>query len=101
MKPGRMLIVKTDSLLNPKYIIDFPTKRHWRDDSRMEDIESGLADLVTQVRKLNIQSIAIPALGAGLGGLDWPEVNARIVKAFAELPDVRVLLFEPLSVNNP
>ena len=95
MKPGHMLVVETDSMLNPKYIINFPTKRHWKGKSKMEDVEAGLVDLIAQVRHLNIQSIAIPPLGAGLGGLNWSEVKAQIVEAFAELPDVRVLLFEP------
>lgn len=95
MKPGHMLVVETGSMLNPKYIINFPTKRHWKGKSKMEDVEAGLVDLTTQVRHLNIQSIAIPPLGAGLGGLNWSGVRARIVEAFAELPDVQVLLFEP------
>ena len=95
MKPGHMLVVETGSMLNPKYIINFPTKRHWKGKSKMEDIETGLVDLTAQVRHLNIQSIAIPPLGAGQGGLKWSEVRALIVKAFAELPDIRVLLFEP------
>lgn len=95
MKPGRMLVFETGSMLNPKYIINFPTKRHWKGKSKMEDIDSGLVDLIAQVNRLNIQSIAIPPLGAGLGGLNWSEVKQRIEAAFAELPDVRVLLFEP------
>lgn len=95
MRIGRMLVFETGTMVNPKYIINFPTKRHWKGKSRMEDIEAGLVDLIAQVRRLNIRSIAIPPLGAGLGGLDWLEVKARIEAAFAELPDVRVLLFEP------
>lgn len=95
MKPGQVLVFKTDSMLNPKYIINFPTKRHWKGKSKMEDIDSGLVDLIAQVKRLDIQSIAIPPLGAGLGGLNWSEVKHRIEAAFAELPDVRVLLFEP------
>jgi len=95
MQPGRMLVFETGSMLNPKYIINFPTKRHWKGKSRMEDIESGLVDLIAQVQTLDIQSIAIPPLGAGLGGLNWSEVKVRIMGAFAALPDVQVLLFEP------
>lgn len=95
MKPGRMLVYETGSMLNPKYIINFPTKRHWKGKSKMEDIESGLADLIAQVKRLHIQSIAVPPLGAGLGGLNWSEVKKRIEVTFAELPDVRVLLFGP------
>jgi O-acetyl-ADP-ribose deacetylase (regulator of RNase III) len=95
MQPGRMLVFETGGMINPKYIINFPTKRHWKGKSKMADIESGLVDLVAQVRGLGIRSIAVPPLGAGLGGLSWPEVKKRIESAFAGLPDVRVLLFEP------
>ena len=79
----------------PRWIINFPTKNHWRDNSRMDDIETGLKDLVATVKRLNIRSIAIPALGCGNGGLDWGDVLPRIESAFAELPDVRVMLFSP------
>ena len=94
--PGKIFIYKpVDALLTAPYIINFPTKRHWRNTSRMEDIESGLVDLVEQVKVLGIKSIAIPPLGCGLGGLDWSEVRPRIVQAFSHLPEVEVLLYEP------
>ena len=93
--PGRMLVHDNGRLLNPRYIINFPTKRHWRGKSRMADITSGLKALVEEVRNLGLHSIALPPLGCGLGGLDWREVRPRIQHAFRELPDVRVLLFEP------
>lgn len=95
VQPGRMFIVDLHSMLNPKYVVNFPTKRHWRADSRYEDIESGLEALVAEVRRRGIQSIAIPPLGCGLGGLDWKKVRPMIEQAFASLPGVRVLLFEP------
>lgn len=95
VQPGRMLIVETGQLANPHWVINFPTKRHWRAQSRIEDIETGLAALVTDVRRLGITSIAVPPLGCGLGGLDWPDVRPRIEHAFAAFPDVTVLLFEP------
>jgi O-acetyl-ADP-ribose deacetylase (regulator of RNase III) len=98
MHMGRVLVFQTGNLINPKYIINFPTKRHWKGNSRLEDIETGLMDLTKQIQTLNIRSIAVPPLGAGLGGLNWPEVKIRIESAFAELPDVRVLLFEPQTV---
>jgi len=79
----------------PRWIINFPTKGHWRADSRLADVENGLNDLVAKVRKLGIRSIAIPPLGCGNGGLDWNEVRPRIEQAFASLSDVRVLLYEP------
>lgn len=95
MLPGRMLTFATGSLTNPKFVINFPTKRHWRGKSRIEDIDSGLVDLIREVQRLNIESIAIPPLGCGLGGLDWADVRPRIEAAFAQLPEVRVLLFNP------
>jgi len=79
----------------PHWIINFPTKRHWRAVSRLDEIEAGLKDLVATVKQLNIRSIAIPALGCGNGGLDWGDVLPRIEWAFVELPDVRVMLFSP------
>ncbi len=97
LQPGNMFVYETNSMLNPKYIINFPTKRHWRGKSRMSDIEAGLKALVQEVRERGIQSIAIPPLGCGLGGLSWDEVKPRIENAFSELPEVTVLLFEPLG----
>ena len=85
VQPGRMFVFETGGLVNPRYIINFPTKRHWRGNSRMADIESGLEDLVAAVRRLGIRSIAIPPLGSGLGGLDWQQVRPRIEAAFADL----------------
>ena len=95
VQPGRMLIFKTGRLTNPKYIINFPTKRHWRGKSRIEDIDAGLVSLVREVQSHNIRSIAIPALGSGLGGLDWSAVRLRIEKSLRCLDAVRVVIFEP------
>jgi len=95
VKPGRMFVFATGSMMNPKYIINFPTKRRWREKSRIEDIESGLASLVGELRRLKVSSVAIPPLGCGLGGLNWMEVRPLIERAFAALPDIRVMLFEP------
>ncbi len=95
VQPGRMFVYETGQLAPPRFIINFPTKRHWRGKSRIEDIESGLADLVKVIRDKGIRSIAIPPLGAGLGGLDWSAVRPRIERALAELVDVKVLVYEP------
>ncbi len=95
--PGRMFIFDNGRLLNPRFIINFPTKRHWRGKSRIEDIRSGLKALIADVRRLEIRSIAVPPLGCGLGGLGWGEVRPLIERAFSELPDVRVLLFKPVG----
>jgi O-acetyl-ADP-ribose deacetylase (regulator of RNase III) len=90
-----MHVFETESMLNPKYVINFPTKRHWRGQSRIEDITEGLKDLVSVARSREIKSIALPPLGCGLGGLDWQVVRSLIEEAFKDLPDVRVLLFPP------
>ena len=95
VQPGRMFVYEVGQLTTPRYIINFPTKRHWRGKSRIEDIESGLKALVSEIRQRGIRSIAIPPLGSGLGGLDWNDVRPRIEAAMRDLPDVRVRIFEP------
>jgi len=95
VQPGRMFVFETGQLTNPKYIINFPTKRHWRGKSRMEDIEAGLKALASEIRSRRIRSIAVPPLGSGLGGLDWRDVRLRIDEALGGLEDVRVVVFEP------
>lgn len=97
VQPGRMFVFETRTLTNPKFIINFPTKRHWRGKSRMEDIESGLKALVQEIRERGIRSIAIPPLGSGLGGLNWADVRPRIIKALGDLNDLQVIVFEPNS----
>ena len=92
--PGRMFVHET-GLFSPRYIINFPTKRHWRSKSRMEDIESGLDALVWEIREREIHSIAIPPLGSTLGGLRWEDVRPRIEMALSGLDGVTVMLFEP------
>lgn len=95
VQPGRMFVFETEQLTNPRYIINFPTKRHWRGKSRMEDIDAGLTDLVATIRQHDIRSIAIPPLGSGLGGLEWSEVKARIEEHLVSLDDVQVMVYEP------
>lgn len=101
VQPGRMFVFRTDTLANPKFIINFPTKRHWRGKSRMEDIESGLEALVQEIRGRDIRSIAIPPLGSGLGGLDWADVRSRIEAAMQALDDIDVIIFEPAGKPVP
>jgi O-acetyl-ADP-ribose deacetylase (regulator of RNase III) len=95
LHPGIVLVHDLGGLMNPRYIINFPTKRHWKGKSRMEDIEAGLVALVDEVRKRGIRSVAVPPLGCGLGGLDWGAVRPRIEAAFRDMPDVHVILYEP------
>ena len=95
VQPGRMFVYKTGQMTNPRYIINFPTKRHWRGKSRMEDIDAGLVALSEVIRTLHIRSIAIPPLASGLGGLNWSEVLPRIEAALREFSDLEVIIFEP------
>jgi len=97
VQPGKMFVFETRTLTNPKFVINFPTKRHWRGKSRMEDIESGLKALVEEIQRRGIRSIAIPPLGSGLGGLNWGDVRPRIVATLDKLDDVNVLVYEPNS----
>jgi O-acetyl-ADP-ribose deacetylase (regulator of RNase III) len=101
VRPGRMFVFDSGGLVKPNYIINFPTKDHWRGKSRIEYIRDGLVDLVEQVKRLGIRSIAIPPLGCGNGGLDWEEVRPLIERAFDDLPDVEVRLFEPAGAPDP
>lgn len=95
VQPGRMFIWETGRMINPKFLINFPTKRHWKGKSRIEDIKSGLRALVAEIRRLGIRSVAVPPLGCGNGGLDWTDVRPLIEAAFAELSDVEVSLYSP------
>lgn len=86
VQPGRMFVFETGRSGNPHLIINFPTKRHWRRRSRLDDIEAGLQDLARVVRERGVQSVAVPALGCGLGGLAWTDVRPLIVEALGALP---------------
>lgn len=101
VQPGRMFITETGSMLPPRYIINFPTKRHWRGKSRLEDIEAGLQALVQAIQQLEITSIAIPPLGCGNGGLDWADVCPRIEAALGSLKNVQVIVYEPDGAPAP
>jgi len=95
VETGRMFVFDAGGIVPPRYIINFPTKRHWRNASKLDYIESGLRDLVAVVRDRSIRSIAIPPLGAGLGGLDWRDVRPLILQALEGLGGVDVQIFEP------
>jgi len=97
VRPGAMFVCETGNLTGPRYIINFPTKRHWKGASRIEDIETGLDALVQVVLDKGITSLAIPPLGCGLGGLDWSRVRPLITEKLATLPDVRIKVYEPLG----
>lgn len=95
VRPGRMYVFETGTIVPPQYIINFPTKRHWRGKSRIGDIESGLESLVQEIRSRGIRSIAIPPLGSGLGGLDWRIVRARMEAVLDTLEEVEIVIYEP------
>jgi O-acetyl-ADP-ribose deacetylase (regulator of RNase III) len=95
---GRLLVVRDASLATgDKVIINFPTKKDWRKPSEYSFIESGLKDLVRIIREENIQSIAIPPLGAGNGGLDWQRVKEILEKHLSSL-SIEVFIYEPNAV---
>jgi len=98
---GKMLVWETGMVTGPRYVVNFPTKRHWRTLSRLDDVEAGLTDLVRVIRERGITSIAVPPLGAGNGGLPWAQVRSAIVGALGSLTDVRVLLYEPHGAPDP
>lgn len=93
--PGKMFVFETGQLTGPRYIINFPTKRHWKGKSRLEDIIAGLDDLVAVIRRNGIRSIAIPPLGSGLGGLDWQDVKPLIESAVQPLEEVQIVIYDP------
>ena len=93
VQTGKMFVFHREH--TPRVIINFPTKRHWKGKSKIEDIKSGLKALIEVVRKEGIRSIAVPPLGCGNGGLDWSDVRPLIEGAFSEVPDVSVQLFYP------
>lgn len=92
---GSVFVFERLHIERPHFILNFPTKQHWRSKSRLADIESGLEDLVRVIEKNAISSLAIPPLGCGNGGLDWSDVRPRIVEALSGLTDVRVIVYGP------
>lgn len=92
---GHMHVWETGALDGPRFIINFPTKGHWKAGSKIGDIDNGLTDLVKVIAELGIKSIAVPPLGCGNGGLNWSEVEPRIRSAFAAVPEVDVRLYAP------
>jgi len=95
VKVGHMFITEPNLLGGPKWIINFPTKEHWRNPSKLNWIEEGLADLVRVVGEKSIRSIAIPPLGSGNGGLDWQVVRSKIEMTFSKITNVDVIVYEP------
>lgn len=95
VKTGKMLVVENLSLIGPKWIINFPTKKHWRNPSKLEWVSEGLKDLVRVLREKGIRSVALPPLGCGNGGLEWRRVRQEIERELSVLVDVEVLVYGP------
>lgn len=98
LRPGKSFIFENADMFDPcgrRFLINFPTKDHWRDGSRMEYIEDGLDDLVLQIRKLGIRSVAMPPLGCGNGGLNWKQVKALLGRRLEPVHEAAIIVFEP------
>lgn len=100
MVMGKMFTYNLGALATPKFIINFPTKQHWRSPSKLSDIEAGLSDLLKTIQTLGIESIAIPPLGCGNGGLNWDDVYPLIVETFRNYPEVDVRIYPPDNQPN-
>jgi O-acetyl-ADP-ribose deacetylase (regulator of RNase III) len=94
---GRMFVTESERLDGPRWIVNFPTKKHWRHPSKLAWIEAGLADLRRVIGERGIRSIALPPLGTGNGGLDWGDVRPLIERALGDLDGVEVVLYEPTA----
>ncbi|MEP4052916.1 MAG: macro domain-containing protein [Litorimonas sp.] len=92
---GKIFATKSPNHPSFCWIVNFPTKKHWRAKSEISWIELGLKDLKFFLLDNNIRSISIPALGSGLGGLNWPDVKNLMAKELSELQGIEVLVFEP------
>ena len=96
---GKMFVTQNDELSEPRWIVNFPTKQHWRDKSKIEWISEGLVDLRKFLETNKVKSIAISALGAGLGGLTWSEVKFEIEKVLSGIKSTEVIVYEPLTLS--
>ena len=99
VRVGQMFVTEHLALNGPRWIINFPTKAHWRDPSQLQWVIDGLQDLRQVIEVKGIGSIAVPPLGCGLGGLDWDVVRPEIESALGRLPNVDVLVFEPNTAH--
>jgi O-acetyl-ADP-ribose deacetylase (regulator of RNase III) len=98
VRVGHMFVTNNPGLEGPRWIINFPTKKHWRHPSKLAWIRDGLSDLVRIIDKFKIRSIAIPPLGCGAGGLEWLQVRKEIESALQAIPDVEAVVYAPTNV---
>jgi O-acetyl-ADP-ribose deacetylase (regulator of RNase III) len=102
LTPGKMFIFDNDGFLDSekhRFLINFPTKQHWRSKSKIEYVKDGLVDFAEQVRRIGIKSVALPPLGCGNGGLEWSDVRPLIEDAVSSLPDVHFVIFGPAELS--
>lgn len=92
---GRMFVTENRAFEGPRWIINFPTKKHWRQPSKLEWIIDGLGDLRRVIQEHKIRSVALPPLGTGNGGLDWNEVRPEVQRILGDLENVDILVYEP------
>jgi len=95
---GKMFVTSTNRFNGPKYIINFPTKKHWRSPSKIEYIQDGMQDLLYVIKEKNIKSISIPPLGSGNGGLNWVQVKSLILNNLSKINNIEVIIYEPSQV---
>jgi len=99
LRVGKCLVFETAYFTNPKYIINFPTKHNWKDNSRYEYIRDGLVDLEKIIKSYEIKSIAIPALGCGLGNLNWVDVEKLFLQQLSGLESTEIIIIKPKENN--
>src|SRR6266851_5279526 len=97
VQTGRMFVTENRALDGPKWLINFPTKKHWRQPSKLEWIVEGLKDLRRVILENHIRSIALPPLGSGNGGLDWQDVRPEIERILGDLEGVDIEVYEPTA----
>lgn len=99
LNTGRVFVTERRSLTepNPRWIVNFPTKQHWRNPTQIEWVKDGLQDLRAFIVKNSVKSVAVPPLGCGNGGLAWNDVRPLIEDALGDIPNVDVLVYEPTA----
>ena len=95
VRVGEMFVTSGGEPNGPKWIINFPTKKHWRHPSKLEWVQDGLVALKQVIQEKKIRSIALPPLGCGLGGLQWSVVRPMIEESLENLSDVETVIYEP------
>ena len=83
-----------------KWFLLFPTKNHWKEASDPAGIEKGLQWLLANYRAEGIQSLAVPALGCGLGGLEWKEMGPLMCRYFSKM-EIQVSVYLPQEQHIP